>query len=163
MFAHPRIGRNGRPFNCLKFRSMVVNAKEVLVELLASNEDARREWNRDFKLRNDPRITPLGHFLRKSNLDELPQLFNVLKGDMSLVGPRPIVHEEVDRYGDKFAYYKATRPGMTGLWQTSGRNDLSYAERVDLDVRYVRNWSLWQDIVALLRTFPLFVKRNGVY
>ncbi|ASJ70995.1 undecaprenyl-phosphate galactose phosphotransferase WbaP [Granulosicoccus antarcticus] len=163
VFAHSRIGRHGRSFDCLKFRSMVVNANEVLAELLASNEDARREWNRDFKLRNDPRITPLGRFLRKSNLDELPQLFNVLKGDMSLVGPRPIVHEEVDRYGDKFAYYKATRPGMTGLWQTSGRNDLSYAERVDLDVRYVRNWSLWQDIVALLRTFPLFVKRKGVY
>lgn len=163
LFSHPRIGLNGRPFNCLKFRSMVVNASEVLAELLEKNEDARREWNRDFKLRNDPRITRLGRFLRKSNLDELPQLFNVLKGDMSLVGPRPIVHEEVDRYGDKFSYYKATRPGMTGLWQTSGRNDLSYAERVDLDVRYVRNWSLWQDVVALLRTFPLFIKRNGVY
>ncbi len=163
VFGHTRIGRNGKEFRCLKFRSMVVNASEVLAELLANSEEARREWQRDFKLRNDPRITRLGHFLRKSNLDELPQLFNVLKGDMSLVGPRPIVHEEVDRYGDKFVYYKTTRPGMTGLWQTSGRSDLSYAERVDLDVRYVRNWSLWQDIVALLRTFPLFVKRNGAY
>ncbi len=163
VFAHPRIGRDGRQFRCLKFRSMVVNASDVLAELLASDEEARAEWQRDFKLRKDPRITPLGHFLRKSNLDELPQLFNVLKGDMSLVGPRPIVHEEIDRYGDKYAYYKATRPGMTGLWQTSGRNDLSYAERVNLDVRYVRNWSLWQDIVALLRTFPLFIKRNGAY
>ncbi len=163
VFAHTRVGRHGRQFRCLKFRSMVVNASEVLAELLASDEDARKEWQRDFKLRKDPRITPLGHFLRKSNLDELPQLFNVLKGDMSLVGPRPIVNEEIDRYGDKYAYYKATRPGMTGLWQTSGRNDLSYAERVDLDVRYVRNWSLWQDIVALLRTFPLFIKRNGAY
>ena len=163
IFAHERIGRDGRPFGCLKFRTMVTDADVVLEKLLASDENARGEWLRDFKLRDDPRITPLGRFLRKSNLDELPQLFNVLKGEMSLVGPRPIVLAEVDRYGDKFAHYRATRPGMTGIWQTSGRNDLSYAERVELDVLYVRNWSLWQDVVMLLRTFPLFVRTRGAY
>lgn len=163
VFAHTRIGRNGRPFKCLKFRSMVPNAAAVLADLLDRSAEARAEWQKDFKLKNDPRITPLGNFLRKSNLDELPQLWNVLKGEMSLVGPRPIVAEEVDRYGDKITYYEATWPGMTGLWQTSGRNDLTYAERVSLDVWYVRNWSLWQDLVVLLNTFPLFVRKNGAY
>ncbi len=163
VFAHTRIGRKGKPFQCLKFRSMVPDAAEVLAELLNNSADARAEWQKDFKLRNDPRITRLGNFLRKSNLDELPQLWNVLKGEMSLVGPRPIVADEIDRYGDKITYYEATWPGMTGLWQTSGRNDLTYSERVSLDVWYVRNWSLWQDLVVLLNTFPLFIRKNGAY
>jgi undecaprenyl-phosphate galactose phosphotransferase len=131
--------------------------------VLASDASARMEWERDFKLRNDPRITPIGAFLRKTSLDELPQLWNVLKGDMSLVGPRPIVTEEMDRYGDQLGYYLEARPGMTGLWQISGRNDVDYSARVNLDAWYVRNWSLWYDIVILLKTINVVFRRHGAY
>lgn len=163
IFAHERIGRHGKPFRCYKFRSMIADADHVLAELLSESEEARREWERDFKLRNDPRITPIGLFLRKTSLDELPQLWNVFKGEMSLVGPRPIVTEEMERYGDQLGYYLEARPGMTGLWQISGRNDVDYSARVNLDAWYVRNWSLWYDIVIMLKTVNVVFRRNGAY
>ena len=162
-YAHKRIGHNGECFDCLKFRSMIINADSVLAELLKNDVNAREEWQQDFKLKDDPRITKIGKFIRKTSLDELPQLWNILKGDMSLVGPRPIVKDEVERYGEYITYYQETRPGITGLWQVSGRNDTSYTQRVYLDVWYVRNWSLWHDIVILLKTLPVVLLRKGSY
>ena len=163
IYGHPRIGRNGKTFNCLKFRSMVVNSKEVLDELLRTDPEAKAEWEKDFKLKNDPRITKIGAFIRKTSLDELPQLFNVLKGEMSLVGPRPIVAEELERYQDDVEYYLMAKPGMTGLWQVSGRNDVDYSTRVYFDSWYVKNWSLWNDIAILFKTINVVLKRDGAY
>ena len=163
IYGHPRIGRNGKTFNCLKFRSMVVNSKEVLDELLRTDPEARAEWEKDFKLKNDPRITKIGAFIRKTSLDELPQLFNVLKGEMSLVGPRPIVADELERYQDDVEYYLMAKPGMTGLWQVSGRNDVDYNTRVYFDSWYVKNWSLWNDIAILFKTVNVVLKRDGAY
>ncbi len=163
LYGHMRIGRNGKPFTCLKFRSMRPDADKVLHELLANDPQARAEWELDFKLKNDPRITRVGHFLRRTSLDELPQLFNVLRGDMSLVGPRPIVEAELARYEDNAALYLMVRPGITGLWQISGRNDTTYAERVALDTWYVQNWSLWYDFAILVRTLGVVVSRHGAY
>ncbi len=163
IYGHPRIGRNGKTFKCLKFRSMVVNSKEVLEELLANDPEARAEWEKDFKLKNDPRITKIGAFIRKTSLDELPQLFNVLKGEMSLVGPRPIVADELERYQDDVDYYLMAKPGMTGLWQVSGRNDVDYDTRVYFDSWYVKNWSLWNDIAILFKTVNVVLKRDGAY
>ncbi len=162
-FSHTRIGQNGKEFPCYKFRTMVADADKILEELLRSDPKAKKEWETDFKLKNDPRITPIGHFLRKTSLDELPQLFNVLKGDMSLVGPRPVVKDELARYGDDVHYYLQAKPGMTGLWQISGRNDTTYASRVYLDSWYVKNWSLWYDIVILIKTVNVVFCRNGAY
>lgn len=158
-----RIGRNGKKFKCWKFRSMIVNADKVLEDYLASNPEAREEYARDFKLKNDPRITKVGHLLRKSSLDEIPQLYNVLKGEMSLVGPRPIVDAEVPYYADKYDHYLSVRPGITGLWQVSGRNDITYDERVSLDVWYVDNWNVWNDIVIILKTIYVVLARKGAY
>lgn len=163
IFGHERIGRGGKTFNCYKFRSMVENSKEVLEDLLANDPEARKEWFTDFKLKNDPRITRCGNFLRKTSLDELPQLWNVIKGEMSLVGPRPVIDEEVKRYGEKAVFYYKAKPGITGLWQVSGRNDIDYESRIDLDVWYVRNWSLWNDIIILIRTLVVVLKRDGAY
>ena len=163
VFAHARVGANGRRFKVLKFRTMVQDADTVLAELLARDAAARAEWERDFKLQNDPRITGVGRFLRRSSLDELPQLFNVLAGSMSLVGPRPIVHAEVSRYGAAIADYYRCKPGLTGLWQVSGRNDVSYAERVALDSLYVRSWSFWADIWLMFRTVGVVINRSGAY
>ena len=163
VFAHTRIGANGRRFKVLKFRTMVEDADAVLAALLARDDAARAEWDRDFKLQNDPRITRLGRFLRRSSLDELPQLFNVLAGSMSLVGPRPIVHDEVSRYGTAIADYYRCKPGLTGLWQVSGRNDVSYGERVALDSLYARNWSFWMDISLMFRTVGVVIGRSGAY
>ena len=163
IYGHPRIGRNGKTFNCLKFRSMVVNSKEVLDELLRTDPEARAEWEKDFKLKNDPRITKIGAFIRKTSLDELPQLFNVLKGEMSLVGPRPIVADELERYQDDVEYYLMAKPGMTGLWQVSGRNDVDYNTRVYFDSWYVKNWSLWNDIAILFKTVNVVLKKDGAY
>jgi Sugar transferases involved in lipopolysaccharide synthesis len=162
-FAHRRIGRGGKDFFCLKFRSMAVDAEQRLQALLATDERAREEWARDQKLRNDPRITPIGQFLRKTSLDELPQLFNVLRGEMSLVGPRPIVQNEVDRYGRYFDHYCSVRPGITGLWQISGRNDVTYRRRVALDVTYTRalNTKLYLRILA--GTVPSVLFQRGTY
>jgi exopolysaccharide production protein ExoY len=165
LFGHRRLGAGteGASFRCWKFRSMVPDSEAVLAHKLATDPEARAEWERDFKLRNDPRVTPLGNFLRKSSLDELPQLFNVLKGEMSLVGPRPIVTAEVERYGQAMEEYRACKPGITGLWQVSGRNDVNYAERVELDRRYAWNWSLKGDVVILFRTLGVVARRSGAY
>lgn len=163
VFKHTRIGRGGREFKCFKFRTMVVDSEQVLKELLDRDPSANQEWTRDFKLKNDPRITPIGKFLRQTSLDELPQLFNVLKGDMSLVGPRPIIRDEIDRYGDGARFYFEARPGITGLWQISGRNDVDYSRRVALDTWYVQNWSIWHDVIILFKTLPVVLRRDGAY
>jgi undecaprenyl-phosphate galactose phosphotransferase len=162
-FGHQRIGVDGQAFPCYKFRTMVPNASDVLEKLLRESADARREWEKEFKLKNDPRITAIGHFLRRTSLDELPQLWNVLRGDMSLVGPRPVVEAELEKYGDDVDYYLHVKPGMTGLWQVSGRNDVDYETRVALDAWYVRNWSLWNDLVILIKTVRVVVLRDGAY
>lgn len=162
-FGHDRVGFHGEVFKCFKFRSMVANSQEVLQDLLASDPAALAEWETDFKLKNDPRITRIGAFLRKTSLDELPQLWNVLKGEMSLVGPRPIVDEELKRYGEQVDYYLQVKPGMTGLWQVSGRNDVDYEHRVYLDVWYVKNWSMWYDIAILFKTFKVVLGKQGAY
>jgi UDP-galactose-lipid carrier transferase len=162
-YGHERIGFNGKKFKCLKFRSMIMNSKEVLSELLASSAEAKAEWDKDFKLKNDPRITTIGGFLRKSSLDELPQLWNVFKGEMSLVGPRPIIEEELARYNEDRAYYLMAKPGMTGLWQVSGRNDVDYDTRIYFDSWYVKNWSLWTDIAILFKTVGVVFNRDGAY
>lgn len=163
IYGHERIGHNGKKFKCLKFRSMVLNSKEVLEEILRTNEDARKEWATDFKLKNDPRITKIGSFIRKTSLDELPQLWNVLIGEMSLVGPRPVVEEELCRYAGDVDYYLMAKPGMTGLWQVSGRNDIDYDTRVYFDAWYVKNWALWNDIAILFKTIGVVLKRDGAY
>jgi lipopolysaccharide/colanic/teichoic acid biosynthesis glycosyltransferase len=163
LFAHRRIGLNGRTFHCLKFRSMAVDAEARLAELLATDPAARAEWEKDHKLRQDPRVTRLGAFLRKSSLDELPQLFNVLRGDMSLVGPRPIVEAEVGKYGRRFRDYCAVKPGITGLWQVSGRNDTSYRTRVALDCMYARRRSVGLDAYIIAATVPAVLTRRGSY
>jgi len=163
LFVQPRIGRDGRPFPCLKFRSMVINSQEVLSTLLETSPEARLEWDRDQKLRNDPRITPVGSILRKSSLDELPQLFNILAGQMSVVGPRPIVEAEIRRYGRRFDAYCSVRPGLTGLWQVSGRNEVSYEARVRLDALYARRKSTLYDLAICLRTVPAVLGSRGVY
>ena len=142
---------------------MVLNADEVLAKLLETDPAARAEWERDFKLRADPRITPIGRFLRVSSLDELPQLFNVIAGEMSLIGPRPIVAEEVARYGEAYRYYCACRPGMTGIWQVSGRNRVDYGRRVFYDQQYAMSWSFLLDLALLCRTVVVVTLRNGAY
>jgi undecaprenyl-phosphate galactose phosphotransferase len=163
IYGHMRVGRHGKLFPCYKFRSMVLNSQEVLQQLLDSDPEARAEWERDFKLKNDPRITPVGLFIRKTSLDELPQLFNVLRGQMSLVGPRPIISEELIRYDENVDYYLMAKPGMTGLWQVSGRNDVDYDTRVYFDSWYVKNWSLWNDIAILFKTVKVVLHRDGAY
>lgn len=142
---------------------MCVDAKERLAELLANDPTAREEWERDFKLKDDPRITRSGAFLRKTSLDELPQIFNVLRGEMSLVGPRPIIEEELERYGEFVGDYLMVKPGITGMWQVSGRSDTTYEERVQMDTWYVRNWSVWLDLMLLWRTVAAVLLRNGAY
>jgi len=162
-YGHERVGQNGRRFKCYKFRSMVLNSQAVLQKLLDTDPDARSEWNKDFKLKNDPRITSIGHFIRKTSLDELPQLWNVIKGEMSLVGPRPVIEAELERYADDVDYYLMAKPGITGLWQVSGRNDVDYQTRVYLDSWYVKNWSLWYDIAILFKTVGVVLRREGAY
>jgi len=163
MFAHPRIGKRGRVFNCYKFRTMVVDAEQQLEQLLQQSPELRAQWDNERKLRHDPRVSRLGNFLRKSSLDELPQLINVIRGEMSLVGPRPVVRTELPRYGDQVGYYLMVRPGMTGLWQVSGRSDLHYDARVYLDAWYVKNWSLWHDQIILFKTIDVVFRRAGAY
>jgi lipopolysaccharide/colanic/teichoic acid biosynthesis glycosyltransferase len=161
LFAHYRVGEKGKLFRCMKFRTMLRNSESVLAELLAKDPQARAEWERDQKLTDDPRITGIGQFLRRSSLDELPQLINVLRGEMSLVGPRPITVGELTRYGKVRWHYLSVRPGITGLWQVSGRNNTSYEERVSLDQRYVEERSLWLDVGILLKTVRVVVLREG--
>lgn len=163
IFKHKRIGKNGKEFNCYKFRSMCVDAKEKLEELLKNDPEAKAEWEKYFKLKSDPRITKSGAFLRKTSLDELPQIFNVLKGEMSLVGPRPVIREELPRYGEYRRDYLMVKPGITGMWQVSGRSDTGYKERVQLDSWYVRNWSVWLDLMLLWRTMKIVIKCKGAY
>ncbi|OWW00146.1 exopolysaccharide biosynthesis protein [Rhizobium sp. R72] len=161
--AHRRIGKNGVVFRCLKFRTMVKDADAVLARHLANNPHFEQEWNATRKLRNDPRVTPFGALLRKSSIDEIPQLLNVVQGRMSLVGPRPIVASEVELYGTHFADYIRVRPGLTGLWQISGRSDTSYRERVQLDVRYVRENTLGGDLAIMIKTIPAILRSRGCY
>lgn len=163
LYGHRRIGRHGRVFRCLKFRTMVRESDAVLARHLAENPAAAAEWAATRKLRVDPRVTKIGARLRKASIDELPQLFNVLRGEMSLVGPRPIVTDEARHYGEALAAYLAVRPGVTGLWQISGRSDTSYAERVALDRAYVRGRSMALDLWILLRTVVVVVKGRGSY
>jgi exopolysaccharide production protein ExoY len=163
VFAHYRIGRNGRPFRCYKFRTMVSNAEDVLIDLLASDPELRDEWERDQKIRDDPRITRIGRILRATSLDELPQLYNIWRGEMAFVGPRPIVVQELHRYGVWKRHYLSVRPGLTGLWQVSGRNDVSYEERVALDRDYVEQRSWLLDVLIVVRTFGAIARRHGAH
>lgn len=163
LFRHTRVGRDGQQFTVYKFRTMRVDAEQRLKDLLASDPAAAAEWAQFQKLRNDPRVTPLGRVLRKSSLDELPQLFNILRGEMSIVGPRPVTPQEVSRYGADYSYFVATRPGVVGLWQIRGRNTLTYPERVAYDVQYVRTWSVWLDIKILALAVPVVLFGVGAY
>jgi Undecaprenyl-phosphate galactose phosphotransferase WbaP len=162
-FGQPRYGRDGKMFEALKFRSMVPGAAKLLADHLAAHPEDLFEWQRDHKLKNDPRVTPIGRWLRRLSLDELPQLLNVLAGQMSLVGPRPIVQDEIEKYGRRFGLYSRVRPGITGLWQVSGRNNTTYDERIALDEYYVHNWSVWFDTYILLRTIKTVLYTEGAY
>jgi undecaprenyl-phosphate galactose phosphotransferase len=163
IFKHKRIGQNGKEFYCYKFRTMCADARERLEELLRTNPELKKEWEENFKLKNDPRVTRSGKYLRSTSLDELPQIINVLKGEMSLVGPRPIIAEEIHYYGKYIDDYYMVRPGITGMWQTSGRSDTGYEQRVQIDTWYVRNWDFWFDVVLLWRTMKVVIQRKGAY
>ncbi len=163
VFSHRRVGRDGKEFPCYKFRTMVPDAHARLRQYLADHPECLKEWEESYKLKGDPRITRLGRFLRKTSLDELPQFLNVLKGEMSLCGPRPIVQDEVRKYGKFIEDYYLVKPGITGLWQVSGRNDISYEDRVRIDSWYVRNWSVWLDLVILLKTVRYVLGGKGAY
>lgn len=163
IFAHMRVGAAGKKFPCYKFQTMIPDAEEKLKKYLAENPEAKREWEETFKLTNDPRVTKLGGWLRRTSLDELPQLWNVIRGEMSLVGPRPIVKAEVPRYGKNIREYYMVLPGITGMWQVSGRSDTTYPERVAMDTWYVRNWSVWIDIMYLFKTVKAVIQSRGAY
>jgi Undecaprenyl-phosphate galactose phosphotransferase WbaP len=163
LYGQMRLGINGKHFKAYKFRSMVVDAEERLKTLLASDPQIRKEWEAYHKLRDDPRITGIGKFLRRTSFDEFPQLINVLRGEMSLVGPRPIVDDEVEKYGEDFTRIFSVKPGMTGLWQVSGRSDTDYAERVSFDTYYLQSWSVWLDLWVLYKTFGVVLKGKGAY
>ena len=163
LFRHKRIGRNGQVFHCIKFRTMVRNAEEVLRQVLSEHPELRDEWTENHKLRNDPRVSRVGRILRLTSLDELPQLWNVLRGEMSLVGPRPVVRAELLRYGRCASRYMAVRPGLTGLWQVKGRSDTTYRRRVAMDKFYIQNHSLLLDIYILAATPAAVLRRNGAY
>jgi Undecaprenyl-phosphate galactose phosphotransferase WbaP len=162
-YGQVRYGKNGKIFRAWKFRSMVPNADRLLADHLVTHPEDLFEWQRNHKLKNDPRVTPIGHWLRRLSLDELPQLFNVLAGQMSLVGPRPIVKDEIEKYGRRYGLYSRVRPGITGLWQVSGRNNTTYEERIALDEYYVHNWSVWFDAYILLRTIKTVLRGEGAY
>ena len=163
IFAHKRVGAAGKKFPCYKFQTMVPDAEAKLKKYLAENPDAKKEWEETFKLTNDPRVTKLGSWLRRKSLDELPQLWNVIRGEMSLVGPRPIVQAEVPRYGKNIREYYMVLPGITGMWQVSGRSDTTYPERVAMDTWYVRNWSVWIDLMYLFKTVKAVLTSKGAY
>jgi len=163
LYKHTRIGRNGKPFKAYKFRSMVLDADLRLKELLEKDPVARKEWEHTFKLKNDPRITPIGRFLRKTSFDEFPQLINVLKNEMSLVGPRPIVYDEIPKYGKSFKRVFSVKPGLTGMWQVSGRSDTDYNERVAYDTFYIQSWSIWLDVWILYKTIGVVLHGKGAY
>jgi exopolysaccharide production protein ExoY len=157
-YRHQRVGFAGKPFDCYKFRTMVTNGDEVLQKHLSENPEAAEEWRLTRKLRNDPRISGLGHLLRKSSIDELPQLINVLKGEMSCVGPRPVVFDELQYYGSEAKQYLKARPGISGPWQVAGRSRLGYEKRVSLDSEYIQNWSLFRDLLILVKTIPAVIR-----
>lgn len=163
LFTQQRIGRDGRSFVVYKFRTMRVDAAERLEHLLANDPTAAAEWAKYQKLRNDPRVTLLGRFLRKSSLDELPQLLNILRGEMSVIGPRPVTAGEMQRYGADMPFYTAVRPGVLGLWQVRGRNKLTYPQRIAYDVEYVKTWSVWQDVKIMLEAIPVVLMGKGAY
>lgn len=163
LYSQERIGRHGRRFRAWKFRSMIPNADKVLKDLLAKDPVLQAEWATDQKLKKDPRITWIGHIIRKTSLDELPQLWNIFRGEMSLVGPRPIVEAEIEKYGDHYEQYVAVTPGLTGLWQVSGRNKTTYEQRIDFDAYYVGNWSLWLDLHILISTVRVVLLREGAF
>jgi undecaprenyl-phosphate galactose phosphotransferase len=163
-YTQPRIGRKGKPFHIIKFRSMFRDADQRLTHLLENDAKVRQEWDLNYKLKNDPRITGIGKFLRNTSLDELPQIFNVIKGEMSLVGPRPVLQDEIDQYYKDYSeYYYLVRPGITGIWQVSGRSNTNYEIRVRLDTWYVLNWSVWLDTVVLCKTIKVVLNREGAY
>lgn len=162
-YRQDRLGKGGKKFSIWKFRTMVVNADEILAHHLHKHPELADEWNETYKLRNDPRVTAVGKFLRRFSLDEFPQIFNVIQGDMSLVGPRPIVEKEINNYKQSYQLYKRVKPGLTGLWQVSGRNDTSYDQRVHLDLYYVNNWSIWLDVHILVRTIKAVIVGKGAY
>ena len=162
-FAHERIGKHGRRFRCLKFRTMMTNGDAILAQHLAGNSAAAAEWNETRKLQDDPRVSSLGNSLRRSSIDELPQLLNILAGEMSVVGPRPIVEAEAEYYGDAIHDYMSVRPGLTGLWQVSGRSDVGYGERVALDTAYVNNRTILGDLAIIMRTVKVVAFREGSY
>jgi Undecaprenyl-phosphate galactose phosphotransferase WbaP len=163
LYGHNRLGINGKPFTAYKFRSMVHNSGEMLKKLLESDQKVRQEWEANHKLKNDPRITKIGRFLRRTSFDEFPQLINIFRGEMSMVGPRPIVDDEVKKYGEDFNRIFSVKPGLTGLWQVSGRSDTDYAERVSFDTYYLQCWSVWLDIWVLFKTFGVVIKGKGAY
>jgi Undecaprenyl-phosphate galactose phosphotransferase WbaP len=163
LYGHTRRGLNGKHFKAYKFRSMVVDAKEQLEIMLESNPQIREEWETNHKVKNDPRVTGIGRFLRRTSFDEFPQLINILKGEMSLIGPRPVVDEEVEKYGEDYDRIFSVKPGLTGLWQVSGRSDTNYAERVAFDTYYLQNWSVWLDLWILYKTFGVVVRGKGAY
>lgn len=163
IYRHERVGRHGRKFGCLKFRTMVPNAERLLASLLENHPELKAEWLRDHKLRRDPRVTALGAFLRRTSFDELPQIWNVVRGEMSLVGPRPVVTEELARYGRSASVLLTVRPGITGLWQVSGRSDMDYPRRVALDTYYIRHQNLLLDLYILIRTTGVVLSGNGAY
>lgn len=163
LIAHRRVGKSGVPFPCFKFRTMVTNGDEILEKHLADHPEVRAEWNATRKLKDDPRITAFGRSLRRNSIDELPQLLNVIRGEMSLVGPRPITQSETEFYGPHLSDYVAVRPGLTGLWQVSGRSETSYPERVAIDVRYVAERSLLGDFVIMVKTVPAVLSSRGSY
>jgi Undecaprenyl-phosphate galactose phosphotransferase WbaP len=163
LYGHTRIGLNGRHFKAYKFRSMVVDATEQLELMLESDPKVREEWEASHKLRNDPRVTAVGRFLRRTSLDEFPQLINILKGEMSLVGPRPVVDDEIEKYGEDFDRIFSVKPGLTGLWQVSGRSDTDYAARVAFDTYYLESWSVWLDLWILYKTFGVVIRGKGAY
>ncbi len=162
-YAHKRLGRYGRPMRILKFRTMHQNADKLLADILENDPEAREEWEASFKLRKDPRVTRVGRILRKTSLDELPQLWNVIKGDMSLVGPRPIIEAEVEKYGDDYELFSSVKPGVSGLWQISGRSETDYVERVSLDSSYIQSWSFWLDLYIIFRTVAVVFEGKGAY
>lgn len=164
VYAHERVGRGGKPFRCFKFRTMYPNADTRLKEILENNPELRKEWEQSHKLKDDPRVTPIGKFLRKTSLDEFPQFWNILRGDLSVVGPRPVVKTEVTKHlGPKAAKILSVRPGLTGLWQVSGRSDTSYAKRIELDEKYVDSHSFWFDIKLIAKTIPAMISSKGAY
>jgi Undecaprenyl-phosphate galactose phosphotransferase WbaP len=162
-YGHVRLGKDGKPFKAWKFRSMYRNSKDMLEELLERDPVAKAEWNANFKLKDDPRVTAIGRFLRRTSLDELPQLWNVLRGDMSLIGPRPIVTDEIEKYGHHYKLFSSVKPGMSGLWQVSGRSETDYEERVALDIYYIQSWSLWLDLYVFFKTVVVVFGGKGAY